>query len=505
MALPFNPDLKVAEASYNDKEYLGIETIDNLRRSGPADTKEFLNSLVTYAYGNFDKNFPLLMKTQGANNKKGISATDGIYRAQILGKPKSNSVVAKTIHQPNAQTGKGNIPFEIIFRDRWFMKNQILIAGGLASDNVQLQVSGLPKREAKGWRYTVRIIGGDGTQSVPFRFLQAGAVWGGSIVAVSLEHSRGTESRSYSPYQIKNNLSLLRQSINVAGNAAKKKMVYTINVDGKQINLAYDWEKYLTEKKWNVERDLDLVISKPTFNTETGEILNFDSDSGKAVYRGMGLWWQIPTSNEMTYSFLTENLIENYITDMLSITQNLDRDSSNTLVIDVFAGFGFLQELDKALKRNVSLLSQIGMDSNLVVSKNSDGGLTSGAYFTRYRHRSGVEFKFTSYPGFDYGALADSSERHPISNLPMSSYYAMIMNFDQVSTGKSSIEGNIMYVYEEGREYYEGTVRGMAAIEGKQGGEIATDIDASALHMIASQGIHVNYPMALGKMVCKLS
>lgn len=505
MALPFNPDLKVAEASYLDKEYIGLETIDNLRRSGPADTKEFLNTAVTYAYGSYSKNFPVLMQTQGMNNKKGITSPDGVYRAQILGKPKVSSVVAKTIHQPNAQTGKGNVPFEIIFRDRWFMKNQILIIGGLANDSVQLHVQGLPKREAKGWRYTVRIIGGNGTTSVPYKWLQAGAVWGGSIVAVSLEHSRGTESRTYSPYQIKNYLSLLRQSINVAGNAAKKKMVYTINIDGQKLELAYDWEKFLTEQKWNVERDLDLVISRPTFDTTNGEIANYDSDSGKAIYRGMGMWWQIPTSNEMTYSFLTENLIENYITDMLSIGQNLDRDSSKTLVIDVMAGFGFLQELDKALKRNVSLLSQIGMDSNLVVSKNSDGGLTSGAYFTRYRHRSGVEFKFTQYPGFDYGALAETSERHPVTNLPMSSYYAMILNFDQVTTSKSTIEGNIMYVYEEGREYIEGTVRGMAAIEGKQGGEMATDIDASALHMMASQGIHMNYPMAAGKMICKLS
>jgi len=504
MALPFNPDLKVSEAIYNEKEYIGLETIDNLRRSGSPDTKDFINTAVMYAYGSYNKNFPLLMQTQGMGNKKAIESVDGHYRAQILGKPKTTSVIAKTIHQNGQNVGRGGVPFELIFRDRWFMKNQIIIIGGLANDSIQLQIDGQPKREPKGWRYTVRISGSDRTSSVPFKYLQAGAVWAGSVVAVSREHSRGTESRSYSPYQIKNSLSWLRQSINVAGNAANKVMNYEINVDGQKIRSYYSWEKFLTEKKWNVERDLDLVISRPTYDAN-GEIVNYDSDSGKSVVRGMGMWWQIPSSNEMTYSFLTENLIENYITDMLSITQNLDRDSSSTLVIDVMAGFGFLQELDKALKRNANLLSPLGLESNLVVSKNSDGGLTSGAYFTRFRHRSGVEFKFTQYPSFDYGALADSAERHPISNLPMTSYYAMIMNFESVSTSASKVEGNIMYVYEKDREYIEGTVRGMAAIEGMQGGDIATDIDASAMHMFVSQGLHINYPMSLGKMTCKLS
>lgn len=506
--LPFNPDLKVGQAIYNEKEYIGIESLDNARRNGVPDLQDFLNSAVIYAYGSnasfSAKNFPILYQTQGMNKKRGVKSMDGLVRGFLLGKPKQTSVVAKTIHAPNAQTGKNFQLFEMIFRDRFFMKNQVIMIGGLGSDSIQLHIDGKPKRDKYGWRYSMRVLGGDRNQYVPYVYLQAGAVWAGGVVAVGLEHSRGTESRSYFPYQTKNYLNLIRQSIKVAGNAASKILNFKFTLDGQTFQLYYDWEKFLTERDWNKKRDTDLVISKLTMD-EDGIIENVDSDTGKPIYRGMGMWWQIPECNSLSYSVMTENLLENYLTDIISITDNLDRDPGQEVIIDVMAGYGLIMEIDKALKRNMTLLTPL-VDSNLFIEKNSDGGLTSGAYFTRFRHRSGVTLRFTNYPGFDKGALADSAPRHPqYPNLPITSFYGMVMDFSLVSVGDGKTEGNIVYLYEDGREYVEGTVRGMAKIEGKQGGDISTDIDASSLEMMVSQGIHINYPMSMGKIVCKIS
>lgn len=507
-ALPFNPDLKVGRAIYNEKEYIGIESLDNARRNGLPEVQEYLNSAVIYAYGTSstfsERNYPVLFQTQGMNKKKGVKSLDGLVRGFLLGKPKLTSAIAKTIHTADMQIGKFNQPFDLIFRDRFFMKNQVLLIGGLAADSIQLHVYGQPVKEGKGWRYTVRILGGDRTATVPFKYVQAGSIWSGGVVAVSLEHSRGTESRAYFPYQTKNYLNTIRQSIKVAGNAANKVLNWTFNIDGETFQFYYDWEKYLTERMWNMQRDTDLVISQMTMD-EDNHIENVDSDSGKPIYRGMGMWWQIPESNSMSYSVMTENLLENYITDLISITDQLDRDPDQEVVIDIMAGFGFLMEMDKALKRNMTLLQPMP-DANLMIEKNAEGGLTAGRYFTRYRHRSGVVFRFTSYPGFDKGQLAASAERHPVyTNLPITSFYAMVMDFSFVSVDAGKTEGNITYLYEEGREYIEGTVRGMAKINGKQGGDIATDVDASSLEMMVSQGIHINYPMSMGKIVCKIS
>lgn len=508
MALPFNPELKVGQATYNNKEYLGIESLDNARRNGHPDLQEYLNSALIYAYGSNEsfgeRNFPILFQTQGMGKKRGVKSIDGLVRNFLLGKPKRTSQIAKTIHQPEGRTGIGRQEFSLIFRDRFFMKNQVIMIGGLASDRIQLQIAGDPVREGKGWRYRVRILGGDSKKYVPFKYLQAGVAWAGGVVAVSLEHSRGTESRSYYPYQTKNYLNLIRQSINVAGNVANKYLNFKFSTGGKTYELIYDWEKFLTEREWNAKRDLDLVMSEMTMDAD-GEIINVDSDSGKPVYRGAGLLQQIPPSNKLTYSIMTESLLENYITDILSITDQLDRDPGQSLVVDVLAGYGFLGEIDKALKRNVSLLTPYSLDSNHFVGKAKDGGLSAGAYFTEYKHRSGVIFRFTNYPAFDRGSLADSSERHPMHpNLPMTSFSAMILNFGLVQTGGGKTSGNIEYLYEEGREYIEGYTRGMAKIEGRQGGEISTDVDASSMHMMVSQGIHVNFPMSLGLITCKM-
>lgn len=505
---PFNPDLKVGTAVYNEQAYMGIETLDNARRNGSPELRDYLNTAAVYAYGSNasygEQNFPILFQTQGMGKKKAVTAVDGLVRGFLLGKPKKTSVVAKTIHAPNGNTGKGGQKFSIIFRDRQFMKNQLLLIGGLGNGSIQLQVAGDPQREGKGWRYEVRIFGGDRNLSVPYKFLQEGAVWSGGVVRVSREHSRGTESRSYFPYQTKNYLNTIRQSINVAGNIANKVLNFKFTVDGQTFQLYYEWEKFLTERTWNEARDIDLVISRLTMDTD-GIIENYDSDSGKPIVSGMGLWDQIPSSNSLYFGELTESLIENYITDMVSITGQMDRDPGDEVIVDIMCGEGFLMLIDKALKRNMNLLT-LQPSADLFVTKNSDGGLTSGAYFTRYKHRSGVVFRFTNYPGFNRGVLADSAERHPqYPNMPMTAFNAMIMNFGLVSTGGGQTEGNINFLYEEGREYIEGTVQGMAKIEGKQGGNIATDMDASALHMMCTQGIHVNYPMSLGKMECKLS
>lgn len=505
--LPFNPELKLSEATYNDNEYLGIERLDKARLSGSPELKEMLNSATVYAYGSggFEKNFPILYQTQGKGNKKSISSNTGQFYNKMFGKPKKTSVVGKTIHQPDARTGEAYEDFYILFKDRQFMKNQILYKGGM--DGIQLQVTADPVKEGAYYKYRVKIFGHKYT-FVPYIMLQANQVWSGGVVKVSWEHSRGTEHRSYSPFETQNQLSIVRQSMKVAGNAARKGMNFDIKVGGKTFRYFYDWEKYLTDLAFNEAKDIDLLTSSYNKDAE-GNVQNYDANSGKAVYSGMGLWDQIPSCNELPYTRMSESRLETYITDILTITQQLDLiDGNGNVVVEVLGGFGFLEEIDSALKRNTQLLTPIA-SSELYVKKDGNG-LQYGNYFTSYRHRSGVILKFGHHKGFDYGIMADSSERHPQNpSRPMSSYDAIITNFGQVSVSsdvdKSGMSGNIQYVYEEGREYVEGYVRGMAFIEGRIGGDMSSDIDASSAEFMCTQGIHVHYPMSMGKIKCKIS
>ena len=502
----YNPALLqgIGEAQYQDNRYTGIARLDQARMNAPDENqKAFLNSVVTYAYGTkFDKNFPVLTQTQGMGHKRAVDTINGIYYNYLFGKPKTTSVTGKTTHIPGELIGVSNKPIFLYFKDRFFMKGQQIITGGFNGSQVRIHDN--PVKEGSLWKYeayNMKI-----NKPVPYDHVKPGSVWGAGAVSVSLEHSRGTESRGQGMFRIKNYIKALRHSINLAGNVENKVMNFKIDVgNGQTFDSYVSWEKFLNEKQFNAARELDLLLS-PYNADDSGQIDLVDLDSGKSVPSGMGLWDQIPTSNELNYTTLTERRFSSWIDDILSISGQADVMGEE--VIDIMGGMGLMTEIDNALKRNLGIFS-LSTDSDKFI-RNYGDGLQAGYYFTSYKHRSGKVFRFTVHPMFEYGALADSSPRHPLNpSRPLTSYCGMIMNFGEITmdtkTRKSGKGGNIEYLYETGREYIQGTVRGMAQINGLQGGDIASDVDASAEHMMVTQGIHCNKPMSMGKILTTLS
>ena len=504
---PFNADLVLSQGVYNENEYLGIERLDAMRSSSGIDStlKDYLNTAAVYAFGSDAqfgaKNFPVLMQTQGMGRKRSVTAFDGQVFNLIFGKPKKTSTIARTINYGKSTVGLNYEPFYIIFKDRHFMKNQIIMIGGIMN-NVQVQLMDGGAKEGAGWKFQAKVFGKP-TEYVKSDYLKAGQIWAEGIVKVSLEHSRGTEHRSYTPRRVQNQLSKVRQSINVAGSAARKVLNFTINVDGKSIRLMYDWEKYLTELSWNAKKENDLILSKWNRDTE-GYIQNTDADSGKPVPSGHGLINQIPDTHIMSYTRMTEKKMDSFLTDTLDISQNLDTDLTKTKVIDIMGGYGLFQEIDGAMKRNMNTLIPIA-NSDLFIKQSKDGGLSYGNYFTEYRHRSGTVYRFTHHPFFDNSSVALSAPRHPVTGRPITSYEGIILNFAEVTIGQGKTAPNIEYLFEEGEEYTEKVVAGMAYMPEISGNMASTDIDASGLHMMATQGIHVNQPLGLGYVKCKIS
>lgn len=502
----FNPELKLSSATYDETAYLNAQRLDASRMVVGSELSEMLNSAVVYGYGSDSEfgaqNFPILFATQGQGKKRAIKSVDGSYFGKVFGKPKKTSQVSKSLYTLADRPGLNGADIVIPFVDGFFQKNQIIYTGGLGGPQIQIRsiVKGAFGHHAIG-----KLFGNKGY--VHPKYLQQGAVWSAGVIKVSIEDSRGTENRSYTPYKITNQLSRIRQSINVKGNAANKMLNVDLKIKGQKFRFYYEFDKYMTELAWMEQKELDLITSK--YNRDANGItVNYDADSDKPVYSGMGIWDQIPSSNIMRYPKMTESRLSSFITDTLSITGQLRSVGQGTRYVDVMCGFGLLEEINEALKRNMSLLTPMP-SSELFVSKNTSGGLTIGSYFTEYRHISGVIFRFTHHPAFDSSALADSADKHPVTLRPITSYYGFIANFTNVEVDKAmsatGVAGNIEYVYEDGVEYVEGTVRGLAKIEGQQGGNMATDRDASSLEMMCSQGIHCHYPMSLGAFVCNIS
>lgn len=501
---PFNGELKLSEATYSDAAYAGMQRLHELRMSDTS-MAHYLNSSMTYAYGTgFSKNFPTLTELQGKNKKRAVKSIDGTVYMYLLGKPKKTSVVGKCVYSPNDAIGANNSTIFIYFKDRWFMKNQKIYGGGFNGTQLHLQSSG--EKEGSYYKYTAKVIGGG---TVPYALMQPGTVWGAGVVAVSLEHSHGTESRSYGGYRIQNQIGMYRASINVAGNISNKVMNVSIVTDKGTFTTYTDWERHLAELTFNEAKEIDLIMSKWN-KDEDGYIQNVDVDSNKPVPMGMGIWEQIPNFNTLYYSRLTENKLSRWITDILSIAGNLDMIGKSGYYIDIIGGYGLMEEFNNAIMRNSSKLTFI--DSNYFIKDNGTrGGLQYGAYFTEYRHLSGVIFRFTHHPFFDANSpLADSSPVHPLNpSLRLSSYFGMVLNFGEVSVGKdmskSGTAHNIEYLFEEGREYDEWVVEGGSKLPNvNKSYSRSTDIDASAQHMVCTQGVHCHYPSSMGKIICRM-
>lgn len=502
--LPFNQDLKISEETYNDNGFSSRVLLANARMAAPS----VINSAITYAYGSGadygSKNFPILFNLDGMNRKKAISSLDLAYYAYMYGKPKTTTNIARRYpNQP--QAGKNGALFKLVFKDKLFMRNQIIYAGGLQK-KVSVQIYGDPKNIGGEWEYQAKIVSRSLTAYVPNEFLERGAVWSGGVVKVGLERSRGTDHRQpQTPFKLRNQLSLIRRSYNLAGNVANKKIVLDMVVDGKKMSLWTDWEMYYNDLLFKQEKNEDLIFS--TYNADKdGVIHNVDSDTGEVVPSGMGLWEQIP--NTLEYNFMTERKVDDFISVMFYNNQMTGNKQSGEYVI--VGGEGLLQEIDRAMKRSSSGFLTL---SDKFVRGKDNMNLQYGAYFTEYLHASGRVIKFVHDPTFDNGALAKSSPNHPIdTHRSIMSYCGMALDFSTVDVngknGKTSQESNIMYLYEEGREYEEWYVLGgapMPEMNMAMYKSRATDIDASGVHMMCTQGIHLNYPNTCGKILCTLS
>jgi hypothetical protein len=497
--LPFKKELIISEGRYNDNEFSSTRHLANARLTKP----EVINSFITYAYGTQSRNFPMLYALDGNGHKRAVKSLDGAYQIKMYGKPRKTDGIARIIPQQEKAGQHGRF-FKAAFKSKFFMRNEVISTGGVQKP-IQAQVYGDPVRDGNAWIYTLKLSGVPSSAYCPTEYLKPGAVWGFGVVKVGQERSRGTDHRQpQTPFEITNQLSVIRKSYNYAGNVANKVMQIPFKTEKGTINYWTEWELYYNEMLFKQARNEDLLFS--VYNKdENGVIQNIDSDTGEAVPMGAGIWEQV--LNELSYAKMTENKIKDFISIMLDNNQIGGNDNGGEYVI--VGGTGLLEEIDEALKRSSNRFLTL---SDKYVRGKDNMNLQYGAYFTEYLHSSGKVIKFTYDPAFDYGAKAQTAPRHPLHpERSLMSYCGLALDFSMVEVDKpngTGMESNIMLTYEDGREYEDWLVLGGAKVPNvnmQMYKSRATDIDASAMHMMVTQGVHLNKPHSCGKLICNFS
>ena len=484
MADAINPKLRLYQDTYNDEGYSSVNHMSNALLT----QSEMLSPVVTHLYYTSDwgkKNFPLTFLTEGMGNAKSMGSID--YTQSIMGKPKKTSVVAVNSYSATTDTpGKGYAIFEIKFADRFFMKSLTIVS---PDPNIQARVYDDPREEGNYWVYKCKVITNNPQSFCPTKHLKAGTVWARGIAKVGIERSKGVEHRSYAPGKMENQMSVVRDTYQLAGNVENKVMVVEIPANGKKYKFWTEWELFLRQLQWKEKCEHDLWYS--LYNKDAnGEIHETDIDSGEVVPSGAGLLQQIP--NEDSYSFLTTKKLETIIRDVFFGTSDADKRN-----IEVFTGTGGIDEADKSMKDAAAGFTLV--DSKQISGSGHD--LIFGAYFKTFRHIDGHTVTFRKLDLMDEGAVAQASPKHPISGLPMESYNMYFVD-NSTYDGKS----NLMYVSEKGRENIEFIVAGVKVPRGY--GDFknrASDVDASSVQWMKSQGIIIRRPTNCFKLINKLS
>ena len=146
-----------------------------------------------------------------------------------------------------------------------------------------------------------------------------------------------------------------------------------------------------------------------------------------------------------------------------------------------------MEEADSAMKLASAAFTLV--DTKQVTGEGNS--MMFGAYFNQYRHIDGHKVTFKKLPLMDRGVMADVSDPHPITGLPLESYNMYCID-------NSTYEGqrNIQYVSEAGREEVNRVVPGMAAPPDGYNETLfaSSDIDATSVEWMKTQGVQVMKP-----------
>lgn len=475
-----NPQLKLYSAQFNNEKF----TSENHLAKAYLSEAEWLSPVVTFLYGGNESyqafNFPILFATEGRNQvaKKEIGSADLTYRVRVLGRPRKASTIAKSPYSDGDKPGYGYTRFILYFEDRLFYKSQSL----LTSSRQEIRVLSEPKQEGKFWRYECQLITNNPKAYVHPSVISVGKKLSGSVAKVSKSRSRGVESRSYTPYAIQNQLSVIRESYNIAGNMANKVMVVEISVPG-QSPMKYwvQWEMFLKDLQFREKLDADLLYSQYNMDKD-GIIHNIDEDTGEVIPSSAGMLQQI--DNEDTRGLkLTANKLRTLVTDIF-----YNASGAENIEVDVYTGTGGMTDVSIAME---DLAKEFSLDQSVVMEKGKNNKYTyTGPYFNSYITREGNRLNFKYHPSMDRGPMAEASEAHPRTGYKKEGY-----NMYCVDMSTYDGQQNVQYVSEKGRVEIKKYIQGMAKLpEGDDSMYASTDIDASSIQIMRTQGVHIHRP-----------
>lgn len=450
--------------TYNDQQKTDIANISRALMSQP----EKLSPLLTYLGGKEDERFPLSMLTEGVGNVRSIENLE--YQYDVMTRLRRTRPVA--VSTTTNEAGKNGTFFKVTFPDKWFIKDYILVS----KTGVQARIMSDPVPNGKNWDYTLRLVNPSADAFMPEDDIKAGAQFASLFAPVGVEWSRGNASNWEAPAQVRHKLTTIRKSYQMSGPAKDHVVEMGLpTATGGTSKYWMDFEEWQYMLQWKEECESYYWYGEQSYN-EKG-VTNMLDENGQPVIIGPGLLEQI--QNKETYSILTADKIKNIIRDVfygMSDGQNKQ--------ITLYTGIGGADEFDRAMKEELNRNVYRQYNDGKFVN-GSGRNMELGGFFTSYQHVDGHVVRVVKVPMFDHGAVAQASEKHPATGLPLESYRMVF-----VDQSNYNGEPNLQMVTRKNREMLRWAVAGSTIPTGFPGNDLrASDIDGASVHFLKVAGI----------------
>ena len=227
---------------------------------------------------------------------------------ELIGSSRRNIALVEARYQGASVTGsdfgigEGTSTFELVFDEMWFFDGETIV--GEKNELYPIRVIKEPKPEGTNWVYTCERFGGP-EAGIPGEELVRGKRFSVDYAAVGRGLSRDVGGvRRVTPISMRGDVSTLRISHKIAGNAQNKKVAIGIPVADKEGNkksfptLAM-YEDWLVEQEFSMYKNRALMFGRTNRNYQ-GEYKNIDK-SGWAIRMGSGIREQMEFSNTFYY------------------------------------------------------------------------------------------------------------------------------------------------------------------------------------------------------------
>ena len=196
--------------------------------------------------------------------------------------------------------GEGNTTFELVFAEMWFFDGETIV--GEKNEAYPIRITKEPRPEGTNFVYTCETFGVD---SIPGEELVRGKRFSCEYAAVGRGLSRDVGGvRRVTPISMRGDVSTLRISHKIAGNAQNKKVAMGIPAvdnsgERKSFPVLALYEDWLVEQEFSVYKNRALMFGR-TNRDYKGEYQNIDK-SGWSIKMGSGIREQMEFSNTFYY------------------------------------------------------------------------------------------------------------------------------------------------------------------------------------------------------------